>query len=86
MSSDLSAPRIGEWIRWLNASSKTDPTYKAKALLAVLETDGPKMLAAVLRQAKLERTQQLIEAMRVGVEADKRAESRAYKAEEEVPD
>lgn len=72
MSKGLSAPRIGEWVRWFNASSKTDPTYKPKALLAVLETDGLACLLAVLKELKMSRTEQLIEAMR-----EHRTETRA---------
>lgn len=56
--------RVSDWIKWINACSKTDPTYKPKALLAVLETDGMKCLLAVLRELKLTRPEQLIEAMR----------------------
>ena len=56
--------RVSDWIRWISACSKTDPTYKPKALLAVLETDGDKMLLAVLRELKLTRVEQLIQGMR----------------------
>lgn len=63
MSSDLSAPRIAEWKRWY-LSGATDPTYRPKALLAILEADGIKMLVAVLRELKITRPEQIIEAMR----------------------
>ena len=70
-SKELSAPRIADWVRWVNSCQKTEPTYKAKALLAVLEADGPKVLAAVLQELKLERTEKLIEAMRGNVATTK---------------
>lgn len=63
MSRDLNAPRIREWVRWFDASSKMDPEYKPKALLAVLRSDGKKMLLAVLRELSITRPEELIEGM-----------------------
>ncbi len=62
----LTASLIQDWVNWVNAASRTSPEYKPKALLAVLDADGPKALAAVLEKLKLERTQDLIESMRDG--------------------
>jgi hypothetical protein len=49
---------------WVNTASKNEPSYKAKALLAVLESDGPMMLSAVLKELRLEQSADLIKAMR----------------------
>ena len=64
MARDLNAPRIKEWVAWVRAASKTDRTYIPKALLAVLLNDGPRVLAAVLSELGMDRSQSLIEAMR----------------------
>lgn len=63
-SQSLNQTRISEWTRFITACSKTDPTYKPKALLAVLENDGLAYLLAVLKELKLSKTESLIEAMR----------------------
>lgn len=49
--------RIAEWVRFYKASSKG---YAMNALFAVLETDGEKMLSAVLKALKLERSTDLL--------------------------
>ena len=53
--------RISDWCRFVDASA--DPSYKPKALLAVLKTDGPRALGDVLKRLKLERSEDLVRAM-----------------------
>ena len=53
--------RISDWCRFVDASA--DPSYKPKALLAVLKTDGPQALGDVLKRLKLERSEDLVRAM-----------------------
>lgn len=62
----LTASLIQDWVTYYATSSRTEPSYKAMALLTVLNADGPRSLAAVLEKLKLERTQDLIESMRDG--------------------
>lgn len=46
-----------DWVHFFKASQKS---YKHNALIAVLENDGEKMLAQVLKVLKLEKTQDFI--------------------------
>lgn len=64
----LSAANIQDWVSWARSSSRTEPSYLPKALLAVLVTDGPKMTMAVLKAMNLESSLSLLEAMRGGHE------------------
>ena len=50
--------RMQEWIRHYNVC-----LLKVNALCAVLETDGPKTLGQVLRELKLERSEDLVKAI-----------------------
>lgn len=49
--------RVKEWVAWYRASSQK---YSMNALLAVLETDGEKMLGMVLRELGLVMSLELI--------------------------
>ena len=53
--------KIAEWLRWIKTAEGTD--YFAKAILAVYLTDGEKMLHAVLKAGKLEKTADVIKGM-----------------------
>ena len=50
--------RMKEWVRHYNVT-----ILKMNALCAVLENDGPKMLGQVLRELKLERSEELVKAI-----------------------
>lgn len=50
--------KVKEWVRYWNAC-----LLKMNALCAVLETDGPKTLGQVLRELKLERSEDLVKAI-----------------------
>ena len=50
--------RLKEWLRHYQ-----NTMLKMNALCAVLESDGPKMLGQVLRELKLERSEDLVKAI-----------------------
>jgi hypothetical protein len=50
--------RLKEWLRHYQ-----NTVLKMNALCAVLENDGPKMLGQVLRELKLERSEELVKAI-----------------------
>jgi hypothetical protein len=50
--------RLKEWLRHYE-----NTMLKVNALCAVLESDGPRMLGQVLRELKLERSEDLVKAM-----------------------
>ena len=56
-ASTLNQTQIQNWCRWYRSAQ---PSYKAHALTAVLRSDGPRMLAAVLNALKLEDSNALV--------------------------
>lgn len=53
------ANRVQEWVRFYNASPEG---YRLNALLAVLESDGEKMLGSVLKALKIGTALELVKA------------------------
>jgi hypothetical protein len=52
--------RIADWVRWFEISVQG---YQANALLAILRSDGEKMLLAVLKELKLTDSVSLLKEM-----------------------